>query len=127
MRAALLAAAGAAAASAAIAGTAAAPRVVDCDIAIAGGSLASLSAALTAANATAARGGVVCYFEATDWPGGQATNGGTSAIDWGAVFAHFPLHVSPLLQDYTRNGMGAGDAPYPNMTNPGRCTVSDVS
>lgn len=51
-----------------------------CDIVIAGGSLASLAAAITAANASKS---AVCFLEATDWPGGQMTASAVPAIDFG--------------------------------------------
>jgi ribulose 1,5-bisphosphate synthetase/thiazole synthase len=46
---------------------------LDCDIVIAGGSTASLAAAITAAEAD--RSLTVCFTEITDWPGGQMTAG----------------------------------------------------
>lgn len=42
---------------------------MDCDVVVAGGSTASLAAALTAAEA--APDLTVCFLEASDWPGGQ--------------------------------------------------------
>ena len=54
---------------------------VTCDIVVAGGSTASLAAALTAAEA--APDLVVCFTEFTDWPGGQMSAGGVPAIDYG--------------------------------------------
>ena len=54
------------------AGTAA-EKTVDCDIVVAGGSTASLAAAITAAEADASL--TVCFTEITDWPGGQMTAG----------------------------------------------------
>jgi len=53
---------------------------VKCDIAVLGGSTASLAAALTAAEAAPAL--TVCFTEITDWPGGQMTAGGVPAIDF---------------------------------------------
>ena len=44
-----------------------APREVTCDIVVAGGSTASLAAAITAAEANASL--TVCFTEITDWPG----------------------------------------------------------
>lgn len=49
-------------------------RSVSCDIVIAGGSTASLAAAITAAEAAPDLS--VCFTEITDWPGGQMTAGG---------------------------------------------------
>eukprot|EP00750_Incisomonas_marina_P001552 INCI1132.3.p1 GENE.INCI1132.3~~INCI1132.3.p1 ORF type:complete len:495 (+),score=74.00 INCI1132.3:469-1953(+) len=54
-----------------------------CDILVAGGSTAALAAAITAAEANAEA--VVCLTEPTDWPGGQMTSSGVSAIDFGSL------------------------------------------
>jgi hypothetical protein len=112
------------AAAAAAAAAAARTTPVECDIVVAGGSLASLAAALAAAN-TSAPGTSVCFFEITDWPGGQATAGGTSAIDYGLTFAHAPAHlpggfVDMVLAVAARGGNASIDF------NPGLCTVSDT-
>jgi hypothetical protein len=73
---------GAATALAAAAAASSPPVVVsDCAVLIAGGSLSSLAAALTAANTTSS---TVCYLEITDWPGGQLTASGVSAVDFDA-------------------------------------------
>lgn len=56
---------------------------LQCDIAIAGGSTASLAAAITAAEAAPEL--TVCFTEITDWPGGQMTAGGVPAIDFGSA------------------------------------------
>jgi len=53
----------------------------ECDVLIAGGSTASLAAALTAANSSASL--KVCFLEITDWPGGQMTSSAVPAIDFG--------------------------------------------
>jgi hypothetical protein len=95
--------------------------VVECDIAIVGGSLASAAAALAAANASSASTRV-CFFEITDWVGGQLTSGGVSAVDFGATW-NFPLNsrltraFSELVFDSGVAGLGAA--------NPGRCSVSN--
>jgi hypothetical protein len=57
--------------------------VVECDIAVAGGSTASLAAAITAAEAAPEL--TICFTEITDWPGGQLTAGGVPAIDFGPL------------------------------------------
>ena len=57
-----------------VAAEAAASDAVECDIVVAGGSTASLAAAITAAEAD--RSLSVCLTEITDWPGGQMTAGG---------------------------------------------------
>ena len=73
------------------------PPAPRCDILIAGGSTAALAAAITAAEILASRsrpaatvqqhgnaaGSTVCLTEPTDWPGGQMTSSGVSAIDFG--------------------------------------------
>lgn len=51
---------------------------LDCDVIVAGGSTAALSAALTSARA----GARTCLLEPTDWPGGQLTASGVPAIDY---------------------------------------------
>lgn len=48
---------------------------VACDVVVAGGSTASLAAAITAAEADPTL--AVCFTEITDWPGGQMTAGWT--------------------------------------------------
>ncbi|WP_164503612.1 FAD-dependent oxidoreductase [Pleionea sediminis] len=50
----------------------------NCDVIIAGGSTAALSAALTSAR----QGEKTCLLEPTDWPGGQLTASGVPAIDF---------------------------------------------
>lgn len=99
---------------------------IDCHIVIAGGSLASLSAALIAANLTVnANPSVrICYFEITDWVGGQMTSQGTSAIDFGETYAHFPIHLPALFIDLLTTGSIGGLLPN-GTANVGRCTVSD--
>ena len=54
---------------------------VTCDVVVAGGSLASLAAAVTAANASATLR--VCFLDITDWPGGQLTASAVPAVDFG--------------------------------------------
>ena len=53
----------------------------ECDVAVAGGSLAGLIAALTAADVSPSIR--VCLIEPTDWPGGQLTSSAVSALDFG--------------------------------------------
>jgi hypothetical protein len=86
------------------------PAVVNCDIAILGGSAASLGAAITAAEANASL--TVCFTEITDWPGGQLSSGGVSAIDFGP-WNHFAPNLPRTfnsLWEYTNmtNGATAG-------------------
>lgn len=54
---------------------------ITCDVLIAGGSLASLAAAVTAANASTTLR--VCLLDPTDWPGGQLTASAVPAVDFG--------------------------------------------
>ena len=94
-----------------------------CDILIAGGSLASLAAALSAANASLrlspSAPASVCLLEITDWLGGQATASGTSAIDLGQTWQAFPANLPRAFAEaLTSRAFGPADF------NPGGCTVS---
>jgi hypothetical protein len=92
-----------------------------CDILIAGGSLSSLAAAISAANVsqTIAPSLQVCLLEITDWVGGQITSSGTSAIDLGETWANFPDNFPAVFADFlTSSPLG------PPSNNPGGCTVS---
>ena len=90
---------------------------IECHVTIAGGSLSGVAAALAAADADAAL--QVCLLELTDWPGGQATSGGTSAIDFGATSAAWPANLPRgLAAILSSPAFGAGDA------NLAQCTVS---
>jgi hypothetical protein len=53
-------------------------RLYECDVVIAGGTLAALATAVTAAK----EGAVACLIEPTDWVGGQMSASGVSAIDF---------------------------------------------
>lgn len=69
-----------------------------CDIIVAGGSLASLAAAVTAANVS--RASVVCFLDPTDWPGGQLTASAVPAVDFGpnnGVPANLPQSFADFL------------------------------
>ncbi|NBX16925.1 MAG: FAD-dependent oxidoreductase [Proteobacteria bacterium] len=55
-----------------------------CDVIIAGGSTAALAAAL----ASAREQRLTCLIEPTDWPGGQMTSSGVSAIDFSHISAN---------------------------------------
>lgn len=91
-----------------------------CEVIVAGGSTAALAAAL----ASAREKRLTCLLEPTDWPGGQLTSSGVSAID----FSHI-----------TSNGLRIGkesqrpenlEATFYNWMqalpgNPGGCWVSD--
>lgn len=67
-----------------------------CDVIVAGGSLASLAAALSAANASASAS--VCFVELTDEPGGQLTASAVPAIDFGRV----GNYTNQVISDGTR-------------------------
>ena len=86
----------------------------DCDVVIAGGSLASAAAAVAAGEASNITR--VCFLEITDWPGGQATAGGIPAMDFGLQYLNFPYNIPQSLADLLTYGpMGAADY------NPGEC------
>lgn len=96
------------------AAAAAAPEPA-CDVLVAGGSLASLAAAVAAANASSAPS--VCFLEITDWPGGQLTASGVPCPDFGALNgspANLPAAFAAFLWG----------ARMPGDTNLGRCWVS---
>lgn len=64
-----------------------------CDLVIAGGNLASLSAAITAAHLNGSAS--ICLLDPTDWPGGQATASAVPAIDFGSA-NQYPAHSANL-------------------------------
>ena len=84
---------------------------VMCDVVIAGGSTASLAAAITAAEAAPELS--VCFTELTDWPGGQMTAGGVPAIDFGG-YNRYPENQPASFRDAMSFIPG----------NPGACSVS---
>eukprot|EP00158_Paraphelidium_tribonemae_P000080 Partr_v1_DN15555_c0_g1_i1_m44716 putative Inherit from NOG: fad dependent oxidoreductase len=86
-----------------------------CDVIVAGGSLSSLAAAVTAANLSSSA--TVCFTEITDWPGGQMTASGVPAIDFGTdnrARANMPASLAALLFGPL----------MPGDTNLGDCWVS---
>jgi FAD dependent oxidoreductase len=88
---------------------------VDCDIFIAGGSLASMASAITAANVSSTLD--ICFTDITDWPGGQMTASAVPALDFGTDNS-ISANNAPSL-----NGWIFG--PYMNgSTNLGECWVS---
>ena len=94
-----------------------------CDVLIAGGSLASLAAAVAAANASLSLAPssprAICLLELTDWLGGQATASGTSAIDFGDTWENFPRNLPAAFAAFlVSQPLG------PSAHNPGGCTVS---
>ncbi len=94
-------------------------NVAQCDVVVAGGSAAALSAALTAAR----EGANTCLLEPTDWPGGQFTANGVPAVDfaWHSVpgqnlaeAARDPKNIPSELYDWLHK-----------IGNPGQCWVSN--
>jgi hypothetical protein len=86
-----------------------------CDVVIAGGSLASLAAAVSAANHSSAL--IVCFLEPTDWPGGQLTASAVPAVDFG------PHNRKPvnIAQSFSSFLFGKS---MPGNVNLGDCWVS---
>jgi hypothetical protein len=91
-----------------------------CDVIVAGGSTAALSAAL----ASAREQRVTCLLEPTDWPGGQLTSSGVSAIDFSHINSNGvmlgkesqrPENLESTFYNWMRALPG----------NPGACWVSD--
>ena len=74
------------------------PTTHVCDVVIAGGSLASAAAALSASAASISTR--VCFLEITDWPGGQATAGGDPAMDFGLQYLNFPRNIRSRWPSY---------------------------
>lgn len=91
-----------------------------CDVIVAGGSTAALAAAL----ASAREKRVTCLLEPTDWPGGQMSSSGVSAID----FSHITSNGLRLGKESQRPENLEGTF-YNWMRalpgNPGACWVSD--
>ncbi|KAA0155793.1 hypothetical protein FNF31_06035 [Cafeteria roenbergensis] len=92
----------------------AAPVRISCDIVVAGGSTASVAAAITAAEAAPELR--VCLTELTDWPGGQLTAGGVPAIDFG--------ELNWLPENQPRSFREMIDFLGGASHNPGACWVS---
>ena len=94
--------------------------VTTCDVLVAGGSLASLAAALAAANVSASIR--VCLLEATDWLGGQLTSSAVSAVDFGQANRMITTSQPDLVESFVRL------LDYTLAQNPGggRCSVSTV-
>jgi FAD dependent oxidoreductase len=94
-------------------------RAVECDVVVAGGSMAAMFAAISSAR----EGVMTCLLEPTDWVGGQLTAGGVPAIDWNWMRDANGVNMQEAhkLRDNTTflfwdwmNQIG----------NPGGCTVS---
>ena len=92
-----------------------------CDVIVVGGSTAALGAALSSADS----GVKTCLLEPTNWPAGQMTASGVSAID----FAHHRPNGMKLpeasLDDQNWNKTFA-EAVAPFRNNPGKCWVSNI-
>lgn len=86
----------------------------ECDVVIAGGSLASAAAAVAAGEASTSTS--VCFIEITDWPGGQASAGGIPAMDFGLQYLNFPRNIPRTLAQLLTDGK-MGESDY----NPGEC------
>jgi hypothetical protein len=96
---------------------------VSCGVVVAGGSTASLAAAITAAEAAPEM--TVCFTEITDWPGGQMTAGGVPAIDFGGPNAEpenqpasFRSAMASIPGDRSPHTADTGSG------SPGACKVS---
>ena len=90
-------------------------KTVNCDVIIAGGSLASLAAAVSAANHSSSLS--VCYLEPTDWPGGQLTASAVPAVDFGP-HNRAPVNVARAFASFL-----FGES-MPDGVNLGDCWVS---
>jgi hypothetical protein len=105
------------------------PRIVRCDVFIAGGGMGGVAAAIRAAQQNC----TVCICEETDWIGGQMTQQGVSALDenylvetCGATRLYQQLRTA--IRDYYRNHANATAAAQSNeLLNPGNCWVSRLS
>lgn len=86
-----------------------------CDVVVAGGSLASAAAAI-AASETSTNTTRICFLEITNWPGGQASAGGDSAMDFGLQYVNFPHNIPRSLADLLTDGKMGGPE-----YNPGEC------
>ena len=91
-----------------------------CDVIVAGGSTAALAAALSSAREER----LTCLIEPTDWPGGQMTASGVSAIDFSHINvkghsmgreSQRPENLEKTFYDWMQALPG----------NPGACWVSD--
>ncbi|MFQ3633419.1 FAD-dependent oxidoreductase [Roseiflexus sp.] len=98
---------------------------LSCDIAIIGGSLGGVAAALTACE----NGASVVLTEATDWLGGQATSQGVSALDehryietFGATRRYAAFREA--IRDHYRRRYGVAAMPDGAPLNPGDGWVS---
>jgi hypothetical protein len=93
----------------------------ECDVVIAGGSLASAAAAVAAGEAFNGTAKTVCFLEITDWPGGQATAGGIPAMDFGLQYLNFPHNIPRSLAELLTDGKKMGGPDHSSSYNPGEC------
>ncbi|MDW8212348.1 MAG: FAD-dependent oxidoreductase [Roseiflexaceae bacterium] len=98
---------------------------LSCEIAIIGGSFGGVAAALAACD----QGASVVLTETTDWPGGQATSQGVSALDehryietFGATRRYAAFREA--IRDYYRRRYGMTAMPDGSPLNPGDGWVS---
>lgn len=96
-----------------------------CDIAVIGGGLGGVAAALAACDA----GASVVLTEETDWLGGQATNQGVSALDEHRYIEQFGATRSyaafrDAIRDHYRRRFGVTAMPDGAPLNPGDAWVS---
>ncbi|MBI5532043.1 MAG: FAD-dependent oxidoreductase [Deltaproteobacteria bacterium] len=91
---------------------------LSCDVIVAGGTTAALSAALTAAR----EGVKTCLVEPTDWPGGQLTAGGVPAVDfaWHKVDGYDVGAIAKKAENLPAEFVKWMNA----IGNPGGCWVS---
>ncbi|MEI8027106.1 MAG: FAD-dependent oxidoreductase [Pseudomonadota bacterium] len=92
-----------------------------CDVVIVGGSTAALAAALSSADSNVK----TCLLEPTNWPAGQMTASGVSAID----FAHHRPNDMKLPEASLDNrnwNKDFAEALNPFRSNPGKCWVSNI-
>jgi len=91
-----------------------------CDVIVAGGSTAALASAL----ASAREQRVTCLLEPTDWPGGQMTSSGVSAIDFSHITAGgIPMGRESQREENLEQTFFKWMQALPG--NPGGCWVSD--
>ncbi len=105
------------------------PKVVYCDVLIAGGGMGGIAAAIRAAK----RGVKVCVTEETSWIGGQMTAQGVSALDEnhfvetsGATRLYQKLRTD-IRQHYRQREGAAAATQSAELLNPGDCWVSWLS
>ena len=100
-------------------------RTLECDVAVVGGSLGGVAAALAALSS----GRRVVLTEATDWPGGQMTSQGVSALDEHAYIETFGgtrryNEMRERIRAFYRDRYGAPTTVHGVPLNPGNGWVS---